>query len=72
MKNCLKKLKKSKYDEDEQFVKLFDNDVNFLDEEKKSIPIKAIFVEKRDDIDRSTLYSFDGAFQLLPADVGKI
>ena len=44
MKNCLKKLKKSKYDEDEQFVKLFDNDVNFLEDEKKSVPI---FVEKR-------------------------
>ena len=44
MKYCLKK---SKYDKDEQFVKLFDNDVNFLEHEKKPVPIKATFVEKR-------------------------
>ena len=40
-------LKKSKYDKDEQFVKLFDNDNNFLEDEKKPVPIKATFVEKR-------------------------
>ena len=30
------------------------------------------FIEKRSDIDRSTLYSFDGPFQLLQADIAYI
>ena len=34
--------------------------------------MKTTFVEKKDDIDRSTLYSFDGPFQLLHADVGNL
>ena len=33
---------------------------------------KTMFVEKKDDIDRSTLYSFDSPFQFLHADVGNL
>ena len=51
---------------------MFDRNVNFLEDEKSSVPIKTTFVEKKDDIDRSTLYSFDGPFQLLHADVGNL
>lgn len=40
--------------------------------EKNTIPIKTPFVEKKSDIDRSTLYSFNGPFQLLHADVGNL
>ena len=40
--------------------------------EKYTIPTKTLFVEKRGDIDRSTLYSFDGPFQLLHADVANL
>ena len=36
------------------------------------IPIKTPFVEKKDEVDRSTLYSFDGPFQFLQADVGNL
>ena len=60
----LKKLKKSKYNKDIEFVNLFTSNIDFSDDEKKSIPLKTAFVEKKDDIDRSTLYSFDGSFQL--------
>ena len=45
--NVLKKLKKSKYVRDKDFVNLFANNVDFLDDEKKSAPIKTIFVEKK-------------------------
>ena len=45
------------------------NDIEFLDDEKISIPVTTIFFDKKDDIGRSTLYSFDGPFQLLHADV---
>ena len=60
----LKKLKKSKYNKDIEFVNLFKSNIDFSDDEKKSILLKTAFVEKKDDIDRSTLYSFDGSFQL--------
>ena len=49
---------------------------NNLDKENKKIvsllekpPLTMQFIEKRSDIDRSTLYSFDGPFQLLQADI---
>ena len=68
----MKKLKKLKFVRDKDFLNLFENNINFLDDEKKSISIKTIFVEKKDDIDRSTLYSFDDPFLLLHADVGNL
>ena len=40
-------------------------------EDENKVPTKADFVEKRE-IDRSTLYSFDGPFQLIYADVGNL
>ena len=40
------KIKKLKYEKDIQFVNLFDRNVNFLEDEKSSIPIKITFVEK--------------------------
>ena len=71
-KKVLKKLKKSRYVRDKDFVNLFENNIDFLDDEKVSIPIKKIFVAKKDNIDKSTLYSFDGQFQLLHADIGNL
>ena len=67
----LKKLKNSKYLKDSQLLKLIllaDNK-NFLDDDKT--PTRTDFVKNRE-IDRSTLYSFDGLFQLLHADVGNL
>ena len=61
-----------KYEKGIEFVKLFDRDVNFSEDEKSTIPKKTTFVEKKDDIDRPTLYSFDGPFQLLHANVGNL
>ena len=67
----LKKLKKSKYDVDKLFYKL----VNLVD--SRSIfnediaPTRAGNIEKRE-IDCSTLYSFDGPFQLLHTDIGNL
>ena len=55
--------------------KLIYKRVNLID--SKSIfnedkaPARADYVEKRE-IDRSTLYNFDGPFQLLHADVGNL
>ena len=50
----------------QKLINLADNK-DFLDNDK--VPTRTDYVEKRE-IDRSSLYSFDGPFQLLHADVG--
>ena len=66
----LKKLKKSKYAKDSLLLKLIYLVDNKLNDEEKA-PTKVDYIEKRE-IDRSTLYSFDGPFQLIHADVGNL
>ena len=68
----LKKLKRSPYIKDKQLLKLIDfleNNIEEINDNK--VPIRVDYVEKRE-IDRSTLYSFDGPFQLLHADVANL
>ena len=65
----LNRLKKSRYETDKILFKLVNlNDNRFIFDEDKA-PTRADYVEKRE-IDRSTLYSFDGPFQLLHANLG--
>ena len=72
----LKKLKKSKYKKDKEFVNSFNylvdkkTDFNKKDDGRYSIPINAEYVQKSDDISRSTLYSVQAPFDLLHGDVG--
>ena len=72
----LKKVNKSSHVKDKEFVNIFDlldNDVDFKTETKSyHVPLKAEYLKKDDDIDRSTLYSFGGLFELLHADVGNL
>ena len=67
----LLKLKKSKYAADKNFFKL----VNLLENDNVIFDTDGVkrtdYVEKRE-IDYSTLYSFDGPFQLFHADVGNL
>ena len=63
----LKKLKKSKYAKDKLLLKLVLLADNLLQDEGK-IPTRTDFIEKRE-IDRSTLYSLDGPYQLIHADI---
>ena len=71
----LKKLKKSDYSKDKLLLKLInliENDIGQITQAKEGqIPTRLDYVEKRE-IDRSTLYSFDGPFQLIHADVAKL
>ena len=66
------KLNRSEYEKNKRFVNLFNKNTEDFVEKKAFVPIKATFVEKKDDIDRSTLYSFNVPFQLLHADVGNL
>lgn len=70
-KKLVKKAKNQLYKKDKVFVDIYNN---FSDDNKPPVlsaapPPTTQFVEKTEDIDRSTLYSFDGPFQLLQADV---
>ena len=74
----LKKLKNSKYEKDKEFVNRFnlleDKKIDFSDNKNDvySVPIKAEYVQKSDDIDCSTLYSIHAPFDLLHTDVGDL
>ena len=63
-------LKKSKYKKNTLLLKLILSVDNNLENEDKT-PTRVNFVEKRE-IDRSTLYSFNGPFQVVHADVGNL
>ena len=69
-------MKKSSYVKDKEFVNIFDlldKDVGFKTETKSfHVPLKAEYLKKDDDIDRLTLYSFGGPFELLHADTGNL
>ena len=66
----LKKLKKSKYVKDSLLLKLIGLVEQKIDDEEK-VPTRVDYVEKRE-IDRLTLYSFDGPFQFIHADMGNL
>ena len=65
-----KRLKTSAYDKDKRFVNLFTvmEDNGLKEKPFTTIHIKRSFVEIANNIDRMTLYSFHGPFQLLHAD----
>ena len=70
-----KKLKKLRYHGDKKLLKLIDlaenNSGQFNENNGNIIPIRLDRVGKRK-IDRSTLYSMDGPFQLMHADTAKL
>ena len=68
----LNKAKKSTYDKDKVFVNLYNEleDKNFY--QKNNLPLVTPFVNKRSNIDHSTLYSIDKPFELLHADIADL
>ena len=69
--NLIKKAKKSSYPKDKVFFELFKEvkDVNFEENDKPIIPTYLPFMEKKKDINRSTLYSIISPFGLLHAEL---
>ena len=69
----IKKARRSNYAKDKFFLTLY---VNINEKEKFQaepvIPSHIPFVEKKSEIDRSTLHSFGGPFELLHADIADI
>ena len=71
--HLVKKAKKSSYEKDKVFLTFYNNlgNVN-IQADEVVVPAYVPFVEKRSDIDRSTLYSFIALFELLHADIADI
>ena len=67
--SILNKARKSIYDKDKVFVKLYNEleDKSFY--KNNNLPLVTPFVNKRSDIDHSTLYSISKPFELLDADL---
>ena len=71
-RTLLNKAKKSTYAKDNVFVNLYNQleDKNFY--QNNNLPLATPFVDKRSDIDRSTLYSISKPFELLHADIAHL
>ena len=74
-KGLFKKLKKSTYIKYKLFLKLInliENGIDLVNKTKDDkIPTRLNYVEKSE-IDRSTLYTFDGPFELIHANVANL
>ena len=68
----IKKIKRSKYEKDVIFLRLYNSIENVDLDKKEEIPTFVPFVENKKDIDNSTLYSFNAPFQLLHAEIADI
>ena len=71
-RTILNKARKSAYDKDKVFVNLYDQleDKNFY--QNDNVPLVTPFVNKRSNIDHSTLYSITKTFDLLHADIADL
>ena len=71
-KQLIKKVKKSRYEKDSVFINLYDKVKHVNIEEENTVSMFTPFVESKKNIDKSTVYSFNGPFQLLHADIADI
>ena len=72
-KKTLQKLKKSQYQKDRVFAQIYQklDDKDFIKSVDK-IPLRAPFIEKKNDIDQSTLYSVGKPFKKIHADIADL
>ena len=74
-KTLLNKARKSFYEKDKVFYKLYARieDQNIFDDDKVKVPFYTPFLEQKKDIDcSSAFYSIKGPFELVHADVANI
>ena len=71
-KNLIKKIKRTCYEKDNIFLRLYESIEHVNVDEVNEIPTFVPFLENKKSINNSTLYSFNGPFQLLHADIADI
>ena len=75
-KGLIQKANTSLYPNDKVFVNIY-NEISSESGKKpivlsKTLPLNTPFIEKREDVDMSTLYSFSGPFEALQAHIADI
>ena len=72
-RNLFNKARKPTYTKDNVFVNLYNHlkDKNFY-QKNNNLPLVTLFVNKRSNVDRSTLYSISEPFELLHADIAHL
>ena len=71
--NLLKKLRKSPYEKDIVFKEFYEKLQNKdILKESDQIPLTTPFLEQKKDVDRSTLFSIQGPFELCHADIADL
>ena len=68
----IKKVKTSFYDKDKVFVNLNGQIEDLKKKENETLPFATPFVDKKTNIDHSTLYSFHKPFEMLHADIADV
>ena len=73
-KSLIKKAKTSFYDKDKVFANLYGQieDKDFFKKENETLPLVTPFVDKKTNINHSTLYSFHKPFEMLHVDIADI
>ena len=71
-KALINRAKKSNYAKDKVFVNIYKNLKDKNLSPKESLPVTTPFVEQKQDVDRSTLYSFKAPFEALQVDIADI
>ena len=75
-KSLVKKARTFLYPKDKLFVKIYKEIDNSSSKKtniiNQKLPLNTSFIEKREDVDRSSLYSFSGPFEALQADISDI
>ena len=72
-KKLLKKLEKSPYQKDHVFKNIYKNlEEKEITEADEKIPLKTPFIEKKGDIDQSTLYNVEKPFKKVHADIADL
>ena len=71
-KNLIKKIKRTSYEKDNIFLRLYESIEHVNVDEVNEIPTFVPFLENKKSINNSTLYSFNDPFQLLHADIADI
>ena len=71
-KNLIKKIKRTSHEKDNIFLRLYESVERVNVDEVNEIPTFVPFLENKKSINNSTLYSFNGSFQLLHADIADI
>ena len=72
IKSLLKKAKMGTYNKDDVFVKLYEQLEDKIFYKNENLPFVTLYIDKKANIDHSTLYSISRTFEALHADIADL